>query len=114
MNSYKFISRLIIFQLLILLTPLINLQSQSGKLVGSVTDAVTGEALIGANILINGTTLGAATDVKGKFLILKIPPATYSVTASILGYAKETQTEVDINVDRTTEINFKLKDETIQ
>ncbi len=92
----------------------IYLQAQSGKLVGSVTDATTGEPLIGANILINGTTLGAATDTKGKFLILKIPPATYSVTASILGYAKETQTEVDINVDRTTEINFKLKDESIQ
>jgi len=114
MNTYKFISRPIIFSLLILYTSLMQAQSQSGKLVGTVTDAVTGEALIGANVLINGTNLGAATDTKGNFLILRVPPASYSVTASILGYAKETQTQVEINVDRTTEINFKLKDETIQ
>lgn len=98
----------------ILFTSFVFSQFQSGKLTGSVTDAITKEPLIGANVIINGTTLGAATDVNGRFIILKVPPGVYSVSASILGYAKETQIDVEIYVDRTTELNFKLKDESIQ
>jgi len=90
------------------------LHAQSGKLVGKVTDAETGEALIGANIIIAGTNLGAAADLSGNYIIPRIPPAIYSVTASIIGYAKTTVTEVEIIIDRTIELNFKLRNQSVQ
>ena len=53
--------------LLILLTPFFIYAGTTGKLSGTVTDAQTGEPLIGANVIISGTDLGAATNVNGNF-----------------------------------------------
>lgn len=91
-----------------------NILPQTGKLYGKVTDATTGEPVIGANVIINGTTLGASADAKGNFVILKVPPDVYSVTASALGYQKITYTKVEVIVDRSVELNFKLPDKSIQ
>ncbi len=46
-------------------------QGQSGKISGSVIDAATKEPLIGANVILDGTNFGAATNIDGKFVILK-------------------------------------------
>ena len=51
----------------------------TGKLAGRVTSKETGEPLIGANVMILGTTLGAATDIDGNFYVLQISPGTYSL-----------------------------------
>ena len=47
-------------------------QSGQGKLAGTISDAETGEPLIGANLIIMGTSMGAATDIDGKYFILNI------------------------------------------
>jgi len=51
----------------------------TGKIVGQVVDAETGEPLPGANIQIEGTPMGAATDEDGQFLIINVPVGTYTV-----------------------------------
>ncbi len=88
--------------------------SQTGKLVGKVVDAKTGEPLIGVNVILKGTTLGAATDINGNYIILRIPPATYNVRASLIGYATVTVNDVEIVVDRTIEQNFTLQDSSVE
>jgi len=51
-----------------------TLQSATvGKLAGKVTDQSTGEPIIGANVIIQGTSLGAATDVDGDFFYHQYP-----------------------------------------
>ena len=87
---------------------------QTSKLVGVVTDGGTKESLIGANILLVGTNIGATTDVNGHYSILNIPPGRYNVRASLLGYAVVTQQNVDIFIDRTTTADFQLHDATIE
>lgn len=89
-------------------------QGLTGKLVGVVTDAATKEPLIGANVILEGTTIGAATNIDGKFIILNIPPGTYNVIASMIGYSKLTQKDVQIFIDRTTQLTFELQDATVQ
>ena len=64
----------------------------TGKLAGDVTDAETGEPLIGANVLIEGTTMGASVDLDGHYFILNVPPGLYTVTASMVGYAQVSKT----------------------
>jgi len=81
----------------------------TGKIAGTVTDAETGEPLPGANIIIEGTSMGAATDLKGYYVILNVPPGTYTLKASMIGYAASKVTEVRVSIDRTTTIDFKLK-----
>ncbi|MCX6137736.1 MAG: carboxypeptidase-like regulatory domain-containing protein [Ignavibacteriales bacterium] len=88
--------------------------SQTSKLVGTVTDGTTKEALIGVNIIIVGTNIGAITDVNGRYSILNVPPGRYNVKASMLGYATVTQQHVDIFIDRTTTADFQMRDATIE
>jgi hypothetical protein len=88
--------------------------AQTSKLVGMVTDATTNESLASVNIIVVGTTMGAATDVDGRYTILNIPPGRYDVQARLLGYATMLQKNVEINIDRTTIIDFKLRDASIE
>lgn len=106
--------KILIKYFLILLTTsgIITAQS-SGKIAGRVLDASTGEAIIGANIIIDGTSYGAATDIEGDFIIVQVPPGTYSVTASYLGYAKTRITGVKVLTDLTTSLNFELTSESV-
>ncbi|MBI4531325.1 MAG: carboxypeptidase-like regulatory domain-containing protein, partial [Candidatus Latescibacteria bacterium] len=79
-----------------------------GKISGSVKDKATGEGLPGVNVLIEGTKLGATTDLKGRYFVLNVPPGAHRVTVSIIGYKSETAEGVLIRSDVTTEVNFAL------
>jgi hypothetical protein len=65
------------------------LAGTTGKIAGEVKDAQTGEALAGANVVIEGTTSGAATNVDGYYAILNVPPGKYTVYASAIGLQEE-------------------------
>ena len=81
----------------------------TGKISGSIQDVSTGEPLIGANIIINGTSLGAAADHKGRFVILNIPPGVYTVKGTMIGYGPILYSEVRVSADFTTKLNFQLE-----
>ncbi len=80
----------------------------TGKISGKVIDAQTKELPIGVNIVISGTTLGASSDLNGEYYIINIPPGTYQLRASAIGYAPQTVSDVTVSADRTTQINFSL------
>jgi len=80
----------------------------TGKIAGTVVDKATGEALIGASILIEGTKMGNMSMVDGSYYILNVPPGTYDITAKLIGYQPVTMKEVNIRVDVTTEVVFEL------
>lgn len=89
-------------------------QAQSGKISGVVLDQRTREPLIGVNVVIEGERLGGTTDINGRYVILKVPPGVFSVSASMLGYNKVTQRNVEVFIDRTTELNFRLSDAAVE
>ncbi len=86
----------------------------TGKIIGKVLDARTREALPGVNIFVENTVLGAVTDINGEYLILRIPPGTYTLRASMIGYTNLRYENVHVSVDKTTEINFQLSQELLQ
>lgn len=94
--------------ILLLLFPLCNVFGQTGKIQGTIQDAETNQPLPGVNVVIDGTDLGAATDSQGRYFIINIPVGTYNVTASMIGYAKVTKTDVLVELDRISNINFSL------
>jgi outer membrane receptor protein involved in Fe transport len=81
--------------------------AQSAVMRGTVADSVTKEFLPGANIILAGAGIGAATDDQGKFMIRNIPPGEYSVKVSYVGY-KTKEFEVTLKANRTLEISVKL------
>lgn len=97
----------------LLLLPTLVLVAQTGKMKGKVTDLTNGEPLIGANVIIVGTSFGAATDVNGEYSISNLNAGTYEVKASYIGFQAITQTNVRVSADLTTELNFQLPSEGI-
>lgn len=82
--------------------------AQDGKIRGRVTAKDTNEPLIGANVVIDGTTLGAAADLGGDYVILSVPPGVYTVRASYIGYQTVVIANVRVNANLTTTQDFSL------
>ena len=80
----------------------------TGKIRGTVSSS-DGQALAGANVIVDGTSKGAATDADGGFTILNVEAGTYSVTASYIGYQSSTESNVSVKVDLTTPLNFSMQ-----
>lgn len=102
------------FLFLLVTVPFLLYAGTTGKLTGIVKDAQTGEPLIGANILIEGTDFGAATNVRGEYVILNIPPGRYNVKISFIGYETIVYTDVIIIVDQTTQLSTEIRPQTIE
>ncbi|TAL71993.1 MAG: TonB-dependent receptor, partial [Bacteroidetes bacterium] len=86
-----------------------QLFSQStGKIAGKIIDKETKQPIPFAAVKVEGTSLGANADDKGSFIILNIPSGVYNVSASLVGYQKQTINDIRVNVDFTTRIEFKL------
>jgi outer membrane receptor protein involved in Fe transport len=89
------------------------LAGTTGKISGRVVDAATGETLPGANIRIEGTTMGAMSDVDGSFYIINVPPGEYTVSAEFIGFATDRKSGVSVSIDRTTEMTFRMQSEAL-
>ena len=85
----------------------------AGKLRGVVTSS-DGQPLAGANVIVDGTTKGAATDGEGKYTILNVEAGTYSVTASYIGYQSSTESNVSVKVDLTTPLDFSMQTSAVE
>src|SRR3990172_1182225 len=84
----------------------------TGKIIGVVTDRASGGPLPGANVIIDGTSLGAASDLSGTYIILNIPPGVYTIKVSMMGFKELVVEKVRVSIDLTTTINVIL-DETV-
>ncbi len=85
----------------------------TGKIAGKILDKDTSEPLPGVSVLISGTTIGAATNIQGEFFIINVPPGTYDLKASLVGYGPVEVTGVRVSVDLTSTVNFQMSTETI-
>ena len=80
----------------------------SGKIRGRITDQNSSDPLVGVNVMLEGTSLGTASDQEGYFSILNVLPGTYSLKATMIGYQTVIQKNVQVNVDLTTSLDFKM------
>ena len=103
----------ILLTLIFILLP-VWVAAQSGKITGTLTDADSGEPLIGATVGIQGTTKGAITDVDGNYLMLNVAPGEYILEARYIGYATVVVQEVIVRTDLTTEQDFELAPESYE
>lgn len=95
--------------LLTLVMPLVALAQNTGKLTGRVTEAATGDGVPGAIVSIEGTTLGAATDVDGNYTILGVPVGQWNVRAEATDFSPLLVRNVEINSGYTRTLNFAMR-----
>jgi len=110
------LNKIIVVVLMLLLIPCLVFASDgtTGKLSGRVFDKTSGEPLPGVNVIIEGTTLGASSDMNGNYFINNIPAGTYTVTASYIGYEKIQVENLKILPDYTTKQEFAMVETTIE
>ena len=87
-------------------------QQDRGRIHGVVTDVTTGDALIGANVTLKGTSLGVATDIDGAFTLNGVPAGSYTMIVRYIGY-KGKEFSIDVKGGATIEQNISLSAETI-
>ena len=90
-----------------LLIPVMILGQSSGKISGTVTDE-DGNPLAGANVVVVGTSSGAASGDDGDYYILAVPAGTYSVRVDFIGYKSVIISKVIVSGDLTTDLDFSL------
>ncbi len=113
-HFFHYFSKFFLFVVFLSLLFTIPLYSQTtGKIVGTIRDAETGKPLTGVNVIILGTYLGAATDMDGYFTIVNVPAGVHDVQVSMIGYAKITQTDVIVAVDRIARVDFNIEMEVV-
>ncbi len=86
-------------------------QAQSpltGSITGTIMDATTNEPLIRATVLVVGTTLGAASDLDGRYLVDKVPVGTYALQVNLLGYKSILIPDVTVTNTKPTDVDIKL------
>ncbi len=85
-----------------------------GKIIGRMVDAETGEALIGVTVMLEGTKLGAVTDLDGNFVIKRVPVGIYTLVASSVGYSATKVTAVEVTDGEVERIDLALKPQILQ
>ncbi len=83
----------------------------SQELTGKVKDALTGESLNGANVTVEGSDKGAATDVNGYFSISGLKSGNYTVVASYIGYESK-KSSVTVGSE-SVNLNFSLNSSSV-
>ncbi len=104
-------NRFIIGFLTILISASLIFAGTSGKIAGQVVDANTKEPLVGANVIVEGTYLGASTDVDGDYYIINVPVGTHTLVVSYIGYKTVKYPGVKVILDQTTPVNFELTED---
>jgi TonB-dependent receptor len=89
-------------------------QGGNSKIQGKVTDVSTGEPLFGANVILTGTSLGAASGIDGGYQITNVPPGTYSVQITYIGYKNYKAENVQVLPGKTIVLDAKLTLESIE
>ncbi|MGA7721987.1 MAG: TonB-dependent receptor [Ignavibacteriaceae bacterium] len=91
-----------------------NTFAQTGTITGYVSDAKTGEALTGVNVIVvELKNVGAATDVNGRFKI-SVPVNSYSLQASIIGYQTIIKTDVIVRTGSETHVVIKMSEAALE
>ncbi len=91
-----------------LLIPSLMTAGTSGKIRGKISDKQSGEALIGATVVVVGTSLGAAANIEGDYVILNVPAGKYELQGNFVGYQSQRIGNIQVSSDLTTEVNFVM------
>ncbi|MBV6514291.1 MAG: hypothetical protein FMNOHCHN_03894 [Ignavibacteriaceae bacterium] len=86
-----------------------NITAQNkGSITGKITDKQNNEELIGANILVSGTSIGASTDIDGIYAIKNLDPGVYELKVSYISYQTLVIKDVKVEAGKETRLNISM------
>ena len=103
----------IIFCLFIIIFTVIVQAAPRGIITGMVTEINSGKKLPGVNVQIEGTLLGASSDINGQFIMLNVPVGKYALRATMIGHRAKKIHGITVEPGQETEVNFELEETVI-
>ena len=90
------------------------LSQNNGSISGKIIDKSNNEELIGANVIIVGTTIGASTDIDGMYQIKNVTAGEYTVKVSFISYQSITIEKVKVASGENTKLDLALEPATTE
>lgn len=88
--------------------------AQTGRIEGIIVEADTENPMPGVNVVVEGTERGAQTNVDGYYSINNVPPGTYTLRATMVGFAPVVVNNVEVNINEVTQIDVELREDVIE
>jgi outer membrane receptor for ferrienterochelin and colicin len=105
--------RIITTLIFIMLATAFNLSGQTGSIEGTVLDKHTKDALIGTTVMIEGTSIGTASDINGHFILNNIKPGLYKIVVTYISYSPSKYDNVEVSPEKSTQLDVFMEEETI-
>jgi outer membrane receptor protein involved in Fe transport len=86
----------------------------TGKITGVIKDRSTNAPLIGTNVIVEGTSMGAITEADGNFTIINCPPGVHTLRITMMGYKRTIVKEVRVSMDLTTTVDVGMEPTVIE
>jgi iron complex outermembrane receptor protein len=86
----------------------------NGSVAGRVTSRGDGERLVGATVFLQGTSHGSTTNARGEYRLADVPPGTYALVVSMVGYQRETRPGTVVEDGKETAVNVSLMQTPVQ
>ncbi len=100
--------RLILLLIGALIAPTTLAVVETGSIAGHVRDATTSKPVVGANVVVVGTSLSTVTDGNGHYVIANVPVGTYTVVARFIGYASGEKKGIRVTANATAVADLKI------
>jgi TonB-dependent receptor len=106
-------SRILFFAIsllaVLILAPVLIFAQSGTRIFGKVTEVGSNESLLGANVIIKGTSIGSAVDLNGQYAIPNVRPGTYTLEVTYIGFSTITR-EITVTAgQRQMEVNFQME-----
>ena len=108
MNKKNSIKNTILFISFIAFSNVVS--SQSVKVYGSISNTLNNEPIPFANIIIEGTTIGATSDIDGNYEILNLNAGAYNFKCSYIGFNTDIQSEIKVSSNKSLRLDFFLSE----
>jgi hypothetical protein len=89
----------------------ISVLAQNGIITGRVSDAKNNEPVPFANIIIQGTTIGGASDIEGKYKLTGLTAGLYNLEVSFIGYKNKMVFEIQVSNNKPAVVDFALEED---
>jgi len=86
----------------------------AGSIAGKVTGSPGGEAIVGANIVLRGTTKGTTTSAEGRYRLTDLAPGNYTLVFSLIGYLRVVRSDVVVEDGKETVVNVTMSQSPVQ
>ncbi|MEX2472592.1 MAG: TonB-dependent receptor [Gemmatimonadota bacterium] len=106
----------LLYSLILLAVLAVPVQAQSapGNVVGRIVDASTASPLVGAQVIVEGTDVGALAGLDGRYRVTRVPAGVVALRVQMIGYATKIVTDVTVGSGSTTALDISLESSAVE